>query len=138
MSGAHHVLDFERLAETIRHASPDVVFAVVLGSAAGGILRPGSDLDLGLFIADISRAWAVRSAVGQALEGLLPGVPIDLGILNNADPVYRFEAASGRLLFTRDLEAWLEFFSRAAREYEYQMADYERQRRYRMEARREN
>jgi len=138
MSGASHAVDFERLAATIRSASPDVVFAVVLGSAAEGNLRPGSDLDLALFITDISRAWAVRSAVDQALDGLLPGVPIDIGILNHSDPVYRFEAASGRLLFTRDLEVWLEFFSRAAREYEYQMADYERQRRYRMEARREN
>lgn len=129
------VLDFDRLASAVREASPEIVFAVALGSGARGKLLPGSDLDLALYLDNPDQSFAAHSAVTRALDGLLPGVAVDIGVLNRAEPVYRFEAASGKLLFTRDPEAWLEFFARAAREYEYQMADYERQRQYRMEAR---
>lgn len=131
---AVRTLDFDRLAAALQSSSPDIVFAVVLGSGVTGVLPPGSDLDLALWIAEPSRALEALLAAIKAVESLLPDVRPDVGVLNRADPVYRFAAAGGRLLFTRDLEVWLDFFSRAAREYEYQLADYDRQRRYRLEA----
>ena len=134
-SGGSLTLDFNRLAVAVREASSDIVFAVVLGSAKGGVVEPGSDLDLAVFLTDPERAISVYDAVSRAVNALLPEVIADIGFLNRADPVYRFQAASGRLLFTRDQEVWLDFFSRAAREYEYQIADYARQLRYRLEAR---
>ena len=60
-----------------------------------------------------------------------PGAYCDIGFLNHAEPVYRFEALRGRLLFTRNVETYLRFFSLTCREYESQLADYERQYRYR-------
>ena len=128
-------VDLDVLGRAIRGAAPEVMFAVVLGSGADGVLHPGSDLDLALFLDDPAKSFAAQTAVLRAVDALLPDVTPDIGILNRAEPVYRFEAASGKLLFARDREAWLAFFSRAARAYEYQMADYERQRKYRLEAR---
>jgi len=66
------------------------------------------------------------------LERLIPGARLDLGQLRGADPVYRFEALKGRLLFCRDRELYGRFFSLACREYESQLASYERQCRYRL------
>lgn len=71
-----------------------------------------------------------------ATAQVVPGVECDVGVLNDADPVFRFEALRGQLLFTRDRERYLDVYSLTCREYESQMADYERQHRYRLEARR--
>jgi thiamine monophosphate kinase len=66
---------------------------------------------------------------------MLPEVRCDAGILNSAEPVYRFEALKGRLLFVHDRVGYAAFYSLTCREYESQMASYERQRLYRQEAR---
>jgi hypothetical protein len=44
--------------------------------------------------------------------------------LNSAEPVYRFEALKGRLLFTRDHDFYIKFFSIASREYESLFASF--------------
>ena len=67
------------------------------------------------------------------MRALVADADPDIGILNGAEPIYRFEALKGRLLFCRDEERYLDFFSLTCREYESQIADYERQRRYRLE-----
>ena len=67
----------------------------------------------------------------EAVSSVVPGAEPDVGILNRAEPVYRFEALKGRLLFSRDTERYLDFFSLTCREYERQMADYQRQWEYR-------
>ena len=54
------------------------------------------------------------------------GVNVDLGVLNEKEPVYRFEALKGRLLFTRDLECRLHFYSLTCREYEHWMFHYDK------------
>jgi len=74
------------------------------------------------------------SNVEEIAGDFFPTVRCDTGILNSAEPVYRFEALKGRLLFARDQERYASFFSQACREYESQMFDYERQRCYRREA----
>lgn len=119
----------EDLAERIRAECPFVRFALLLGSAMDGTVPPRSDLDLAVYLVEVSLDNV--TATTECAERVVPGVRIDLGILNRAEPVYRFEAISGRLLFTRDREAWHRFFSLACREYESQMASYERQLRYR-------
>lgn len=104
-----------------------------MGSSTNGTVAPGSDLDLALYLThkpDLS----FYANFPEAVNTLIPNVRVDFGLLNNAEPVYRFEALKGRLLFTRDPEAYLDFFSRTCREYEMQMADYDRQLNYRLEA----
>ncbi len=122
----------ERMAEAIRVACPDVDFALLLGSARDGRVPPGGDVDLAVS----TRGRLGFDGLGQivrAAESVVPGVPVDVGCFDRAEPVYRFEALRGRLLFARDLDRYLDAFSRTCREYEDRMIHYRRQRRYRLE-----
>ena len=56
------------------------------------------------------------------LQAALRLEEIDLVILNEANPILRFEAISGRPLFCRDLGRRAEFASLTAREYKDEMA----------------
>ena len=125
--------DVAALGANLKREVSGIDFALLMGSAKQGVVAPHSDLDLALFL----RA-APSQALYEAVERIVashvgPDVRADIGILNQADPVYRFEALKGRLLFCRDEEQWLNFYSVTCRLYEHQMADYARQRRYRLE-----
>ncbi|HUX13644.1 MAG TPA: nucleotidyltransferase domain-containing protein [Spirochaetia bacterium] len=127
--------DPDALARRFEEELPEIMFAYLLGSAAGqNRVPPHSDLDLAVCLSGDS-SFELYSTVQDICTAVVGDVRCDMGILNNAEAVYRFEALKGRLLFTRDREAWLTFYSRASREYEHQMFDYEKQRRYRLEAR---
>jgi hypothetical protein len=63
--------------------------------------------------------------LGQ-LQAALQLDAIDLIILNEANPILRFEAISGRPLFCRDADRRAEFESLTAREYEDEMAQWQR------------
>jgi hypothetical protein len=67
----------------------------------------------------------------DAVARVAPGPRCDIGVLGGAEPVYRYEALGGRLLFARDRDSYLELYSLTCRQYEAQMLDYERQFRYR-------
>ncbi len=120
------------LADRLREGLPEVLFGFLLGSAADGEVLAHSDLDLAFYL-NGKPSLAFHAKTGDIVSDFLPGIRCDIGILNRAEPVYRFEALKGRLLFARDRDAYLTFYSRTCREYESQMAAYERQRRYRME-----
>ncbi len=136
--------DPDRLAEALEAVLPEVSFAYLHGSAAGGVVPPHSDLDLAMFVdpalspdrsgvpGDLRLSLYAR--IAEVAESEVPGVRCDLGFLNGTEPVYRFEVLKGRLLFCRDRELWLSFYSLTCREYESQLFHYERQRRYRLEA----
>ena len=125
----------DRLAAALQERCPDVAFALLHGSARAGMVSPGSDVDVAVYC---NRPVSTQSLLGvmEAAACVVPGAECDVGVLNEADTVFCFEALRGRLLFTRDQELYLDFYSRTCREYESQMADYERQHRYRIEARR--
>jgi len=125
--------DRNKLSKALESACPEVVFALLHGSAKDGVVRPGSDVDVALFVEGKSSLDIYQNAY-DAIESVISGIEPDVGILNNAEPVYRFEELKGRLLFCRDRERYISFFSRTCRQYEFQMADYERQHRYRLEA----
>lgn len=124
--------DPEALAEKLQRECSEIVFALLMGSAAEGMIGPGSDLDIAVYVKD-KPTGKTYLHITEAIDSLVPGADVDLGILNGNEPVYRFEALKGRLLFTRDQETWLHFFSLTCREYEHWMYHYEKQRRYRLE-----
>jgi predicted nucleotidyltransferase len=126
-------VNLDDLAARLEETCPEVVFALVMGSGREGVIAVGSDLDLAVFV-DGRASFDLLRRIVAAGEAAAPGVHCDVGVLNRAEPVYRFEALKGRLLFTRDQEQFVSFFSLTCREYESQMADYERQFRFRMEA----
>lgn len=120
------------LGTALRDGCPDILFALLLGSARDGHIPPGGDLDIavsleaGLNLNLVERITAIAQRV-------LPGSDVDIGCFDRAEPVYRFEALKGRLLFARDNDRFLDAYSLACREYESQMYDYERQVRYRLQ-----
>ena len=115
-------------------AFPEIIFAYLLGSAKDGVIHPGSDIDLALYLfRDCKSFIDLYGEICDAMKDILPGVRIDIGQLQlSQDPVYRYESIKGRLLFTKDKEKWLHFYSVTAREYEYQMFHYKKQKFIRM------
>jgi predicted nucleotidyltransferase len=122
--------DPDQLAAVLKEKLPEVDFCFLMGSAVSGVVKAYSDLDLAFYLSAPS-SFRFYNAATDVVHGVVPDVRVDIGILNSAEPVYRFESLRGRLLFARDEERYLTFYSRTCREYESQMFDYERQRRYR-------
>lgn len=125
--------DPEQLASVLEEQLPEVVFCFLMGSSVSGTVKAYSDLDLAFYLNE-KPAYRFYGKAMDVVRSVVPDVRCDIGILNAAEPIYRFEALKGKLLFTRDEECYITFFSRTCREYEHQMFDYERQRRYRREA----
>ena len=80
-------------------------------------MRPNSDIDIGVFFATkptLEELANLRADLTEALHF----EDVDLIPLNDAHPLLRFEAVSGRRLFARDLETVSGFVSLTAREAE--------------------
>lgn len=131
LNAAPITFDVEALSSALEAGCPDVTFAFLMGSAMDGVIKPHGDLDLAFFT-HAAVGFAFRHGVSEVCAPLVGDVRCDIGVLNAAEVVYRFEALKGHLLFTRDQDAWLRFYSVTCREYEHQMFRYERQRRYRL------
>jgi predicted nucleotidyltransferase len=123
----------ELLGDELARALPEVVFALQFGSSLDTSVSLRSDLDLALFLEEGADPWSVVQRAQAVVERMEPRRRPDVGLLNRADPVFRFEAAKGRLLFCRDQERYLEFVCAACRAFELQMVSYARQRQYRLE-----
>lgn len=104
-----------------------------LPSATTGKVAEGSDLDLAFYLTE-PLTLDFYTKVSAIVDKHVPGVRCDIGILNKADPVFRFEALKGKLLFARSRELYASFFSLTCREYESKMFDYAKQHKYRVEA----
>lgn len=130
-SGGFH-FDPERLSRKLESELAEVEFCLLIGSSADGIVSEGSDLDLAFYL-NKPFSLDLYSRAVATVASILPAVECDIAILNGAEPVFRFEALKGRLLFTRNLELYTAFFSLSCREYESQMISYARQRRCRLE-----
>jgi predicted nucleotidyltransferase len=125
-------VDFQRI-ESVLARTPDLIAAWVFGSAQTGRIRPNSDLDLALLFRknpSLEELADLRAALQEALHF----DDIDLVVLNEASPITRFEAVSGRPVYTRDPSARAGFVSLTAREYEDAMAFLQLGLRYRAEA----
>ncbi len=118
------IIDWDK-TQSIWLDNPDVVAAWAFGSAKDGVLREGSDADVGVLMSRAPTFEEQLALLGR-LQDALRLDDVDLVILNDANPILRFEAVSGRRLFTRDLPALAEFVSLTAREYEDEMAQWER------------
>ncbi len=110
---------------------PGIRLGVVFGSVARSQDRPGSDVDLGVWLAedDPSQLWNIEVAVAGGLKRT-----IDLIDLRRAPPLLRFEIArEGIPVLERDEGGWSQFKVRAmldwwdfaplARKFHQQAAD---------------
>ncbi len=103
--------------KTIFGAYPNVIAAWCFGSAQDGWVGEHSDVDIAVLFRSIPSLDDLVSLQAD-LEKALQFNQIDLVVLNDASPITRFEAISGRPIFCRDLSARAEFVSLTAREYE--------------------
>ncbi len=95
----------------------DVICAVVFGSARGGVVAEGSDLDLAVYF--------VRKPEGEAFIRFLVDAAeaaecddIDFTDLAQAEPILAFEALSGRFICNTDHGKTASLTSLVCREYE--------------------
>jgi len=111
----------DRLADELRKDCTELAFAYLMGSARDGCVRRGADLDLAVYFTDGTDIdWVRVNRVMAVAEAACPGTECDLGILNRAGPVFRFEALRGVRLFVRESawETYAAFYSLTCREYE--------------------
>ena len=128
--------DVDKLARALERSCPEVIFALLPGSSKDGVASVGSDIDIALYV-DGEPTYKLYGRVIDIVEQVAPGVHCDVGRLNQAEPVYRYESLKGRLLFARDMETYYRFYSLTCREYEDQLFHYEKQHRYRLDRNRE-
>ncbi|MCX7004036.1 MAG: nucleotidyltransferase domain-containing protein [bacterium] len=100
---------------------PSIRAAWLFGSARDGRVRPGGDVDIGV--------WCARRPRWQTLDSMIAAVQqatgvenVDVCVLNDAAAILRFEAVCGRRLLARAGADYPGFASLAAREYESAMA----------------
>lgn len=120
-----------KLAKMLEGRFPSILFAYLFGSSSDGVIRPGSDLDIGLVhnFKDPCDLLKVSVAVGQ----LISGVDIDIVDIRKAHVVLVHEIMHGKLLFIRpDAKSMFqEFFVRHCQEYEETMYWMKKQLEYR-------
>jgi len=114
----------DAIAAALAAQVPRAAFAFLLGSAKDGCVPRGADLDLAIWYAGTARVtWRLIAHTLAVVERAVPKTVCDLGILNSAGCVYRFEALKGRLLFCRPrcLETYAAFYAQTCRAYEESM-----------------
>ena len=109
-------VDWTAVADTLAHA-PNVVAAWAFGSARGGDVRPGGDVDVAILFGELP-TLEERADLRADLQEVLGIDNIDLVTLNNASALLRFEAVSGHRILCRDAQDCAAFVSLAAREVE--------------------
>lgn len=113
----------------IWQSAREIIAVWAFGSAQGGDVRIGGDVDVGVLV-DRPLTFDEQLDLLGRLQATLHIEDIDLVILNDANPILRFEAVSGRLLFCRDIQRMAAFVSLTAREYEAETAQWQRALRY--------
>jgi predicted nucleotidyltransferase len=101
------MIDLVPLEAALRQQS-GVQLAVLFGSAATGLDRSGSDLDIGVLV-DGDEALQLMVTLSRAV-----GRTVDVVMLNTASPLLRFEIArDGRVVLERAPHLWTDFRARA-------------------------
>ena len=121
-------IDFDRLKKLFCDCD-DVAAAMVFGSAQNGVVRDGGDLDLAVLYRQTISPNRLFELMAEITETI--GFDnVDLINLNTAGTVLAFEALSGTVICRNDRTQLALFSSLVAREYEDEMAQLDRQRKY--------
>lgn len=91
-------VDLDILASVCRRQTVGLLIA--FGSVVRGLRRPGSDLDLAVWITTDNMPPQALVELEVALRPLFPGERLDLVLLNRASPLLQFQVAQhGAVLF---------------------------------------
>ncbi|MCK5852945.1 nucleotidyltransferase domain-containing protein [bacterium] len=83
--------DIQKIASEIEEKCPEIIFAFLHGSAKDGTVKKGSDIDIAIYLNQKSDLDSYTKII-DIVEKNIPCAQADIGILNNADSIYRFEA----------------------------------------------
>jgi len=111
--------NLDKLGEYLE-SRPDVRCAVVFGSAQDGNIKPGSDLDIGIYFSQKPKGEEYINLMVEMAE-VAEFDLIDLVDLGTADPILAFEALSGNFICKSDPEKTAKLTSLVCREYEETM-----------------
>ncbi|WP_346765908.1 nucleotidyltransferase domain-containing protein [Thermococcus sp. 9N3] len=94
----------------------EIIFAYLHGSFLEGEFY--RDIDVAVYVdpEKVKDFLSYELKLAVELELLLK-YPVDVRVLNDAPPAFRYRVLHGKLLFTRDEEKWLEFYDLTVREY---------------------
>ena len=123
MNHRHRLDDTEKAA--VKHrlrerlvARPEVRFAYLHGSFLGS--DSFGDIDVALSVADGYPPPGDATTYELDLQALLErgtGLPVDVRLVDEAPPSFRYAVTRGEELFVRDREAWATFRERAWNDY---------------------
>ena len=111
-------MDIEAEIASRLERSPDVTFAFLFGSRAGGSPRPDSDWDVAVYLAPRLSPRERFQRRRELLADLSDLGAVDLVVLNEAPPLLAHRALQGRRLVHRDPDLYVRFFVRTLAESE--------------------
>ena len=110
----------DKLTDLLASNFPEIHFALLFGSASDGIVKKGSDIDLGIYYDDKYDKSTLLLKLTKELEKFLPQAFFDITILNQAGSILRFEALQGKVLFVNASQEkrFGDFYTLTCAEYE--------------------
>ncbi|MFN8453281.1 MAG: nucleotidyltransferase domain-containing protein [Anaerolineae bacterium] len=110
--------NFSEQLMTCLQGRPEILFAILYGSAAEG--ESFRDLDVGIFVewaavsatADMAYSFALADELQQAIH-----YPVDVRIINDAPLGFRYNVSRGTALVVNDPEKFYTFLERTWDEY---------------------
>lgn len=95
-----------------------VRFAFLFGSRAAGRPRPGSDIDLAVFVDEALSARERFDLRRRLVTRLIDLGKPDVVILNNAPPLLGHRVLRGRRIYTKDRTSYVRYFVRTLAAYQ--------------------
>ena len=89
-SGSSVTFDPSSLGEALQRECPELDFVLLLGSGQEGRIPAGGDIDLAVGMKG-RLTWAMRERISGILGRYTPGVAVDLGHFDSADPCTVFK-----------------------------------------------
>ena len=108
-------IDLRSVTPLLREKVPSLLAVYVYGSAASGVVRADSDVDLGVLAERPLEEELLRS-LAMELENLI-GRDVDLVDLGRTTPVLLMQVLEGKLLFCSDARRVSEFENMAMSSY---------------------
>lgn len=90
----------------------EVIFAYLFGSFIDPEMPFFRDIDVGIFIKPFSPYKAIEleielsEEIGKAIKR---SYPVDVIVINNLNPLFARKVITGKLLFTKDEDFWIDF-----------------------------
>ena len=92
----------------------DIKLMILFGSMARNQANDNSDIDLGIILEDINQVNRLK----DEFQKLYFKRPVDLIILNNADPLLKYQVTrEGKVLYEKQEEYYVSFVVKSFKEY---------------------